>query len=172
MVTLSRWRINDETQHKTNTRGNEREHRSLYLCWRGFGAHRGEAKRCQTGAYQTFSVDVPAEKNSPTVSVKLDTPESLTDVTPTVKPGWTIKVDKHGEGEDAMVTAITWSGGEIGAGYRDEFTFSAKTPDQPADLQWKAYQTYGDGTTVSWDQQPTSANSEDKDDATTARSRY
>jgi len=64
-------------------------------------------------------------------------------------------------------TAITWSGGEIGAGYRDEFTFSAKTPDQPADLQWKAYQTYGDGTTVSWDQQPTSANSEDKDDATT-----
>ena len=64
-----------------------------------------------------------------------------------------------------MISSITWTGGEIGIGMRDEFTFSAKTPDEPTDLQWKAYQTYKDGTLVSWDQQSTS--SEEKDDATT-----
>lgn len=111
----------------------------------------GDAK---TGAYQVFTVSVPVERDSPTIKMKLDIPEGLASVTPTVKPGWTIQTDKRGQGEDAVVTAITWTGGEIGVGYRDEFTFSAKTPDQPTDLQWKAYQTYQNGTIVSWDQQP------------------
>lgn len=106
----------------------------------------------RTGAYQTFSMGVAAERDSPTVSVKLMVPEDLISVRPTVKSGWTIQTDKQGEGEDAVITAITWTGGDIGASYRDEFTFSAKTPDHPMDLSWKAYQTYQDGTVVSWDQ--------------------
>lgn len=108
----------------------------------------------KTGVYQTFTVSVPVEKDNPTIKVKLDIPEGLASVTPTVKPGWIIQTDKRGQGEDAVITAITWTGGEIGVGYRDEFTFSAKTPDQMTDLQWKAYQTYQDGTIMSWDQQP------------------
>lgn len=111
----------------------------------------GDAK---TGAYQTFTVSVPVEKNSPTISVALDIPEGVVSVTPTVKDGWTIQTTKQGEGDAAKVTKITWTGNKIAVGYRDEFTFSAKTPDQPADLAWKAYQTYQDGTVVSWDQQP------------------
>lgn len=114
----------------------------------------------KTGAYQTFTLSVPTEKDNATVSVKLDIPESLTSVTPTVKPGWTIQTVKHGEGDEAMITSITWTGGKIDAGYRDEFTFSAKTPAQPSDLQWKAYQTYKDGTVVSWDQPPSDEETE------------
>lgn len=109
----------------------------------------------KTGAYQTFTVSVPVEKESPTVKVKLEIPMGVASVTPTVKPGWVVQTEKHDESGTDMVSAITWTGGEIGIGMRDEFTFSAKTPDQPTDLQWKAYQTYGDGTVVSWDQQPT-----------------
>ncbi len=108
----------------------------------------------KTGTYQTFTVSVPTERDDPTVSVKLEVPTSLTDVTPTVKPGWTIQTEKHVEGEEAMITTITWTGGKIDAGYRDEFTLRAKTPSQPADLQWKTYQTYQSGVVVSWDQQP------------------
>jgi len=122
----------------------------------------GDAK---TGAYQTFTVSVPVEKESPTVKVKLEIPMGVALVTPTVKPGWTIQTEKHDEDGTDMISSITWTGGEIGIGMRDEFTFSAKTPDEPTDLQWKAYQTYKDGTLVSWDQQSTS--SEEKDDATT-----
>jgi uncharacterized protein YcnI len=106
----------------------------------------------QTATYQTFSAGVPTEGHSPTVSVKLEVPEDLTDVTPTAKPGWTIQADKQGTDEDAPVTAITWTGGEVGVGFRDDFTFSAKTPDHPMDLEWKVYQTHKDGTVVSWDQ--------------------
>jgi uncharacterized protein YcnI len=114
-----------------------------------------------TGAFQTFTVGVPVEKDIATTSVKLEVPKGLGHVTPTVKPGWTIQVEKEGTGEAAVVRSITWSGNEIGAGYRDDFTFSARTPDQPVDLQWKAYQTYADGSVVQWrlteDKQPKNA---------------
>ena len=53
----------------------------------------------------------------------------------------------------ARVTSITWSGNEIVAGFRDGFTFSAQVPEKITELQWKAYQTYADGTVVSWDKQ-------------------
>lgn len=114
----------------------------------------------KTGAYQTFILSVSAERDDPTTSVKLDIPESLASVTPTVKPGWTVQTEKHGEDAEAMISAITWTGGEIEPGYRDEFTFRAKTPDKSADLQWKAYQTYQNGVVVSWDQQPDVKNNE------------
>lgn len=121
----------------------------------------------KTGTYQTFTVSVPTERDVPTVSIKLEIPMGLTNVTPTVKPGWTIQTEKHVEGEETMITAVTWTGGKIDAGYRDEFTLRAKTPSQPADLQWKTYQTYQGGAVVSWDQQPSdSEEGEDEKDST------
>lgn len=101
-----------------------------------------------TAAYQVFTVSVPNEKDIPTVSVKLLLPETLTNVTPTKKAGWEVTV----EGSQAATISLAWSGNEITDGLRDEFTFSAKTPDSPTELQWKAYQTYADGTVVAWDQ--------------------
>lgn len=111
-----------------------------------------------TGSFQTFNVGVPVEKDMATTAVKLEIPAGLGHVTPTVKHGWTISVEKEGSGEEAVVKSITWNGNEIAAGYRDDFTFSAKTPDKPVELQWKAFQTYADGSVVAWnlteDQQP------------------
>jgi uncharacterized protein YcnI len=105
-------------------------------------------------AFQTFTVGVPVEKEVPTTSVRLVIPEGLQHVTPNVKPGWTIDVTREGEGEAAKVTEIIWSGGSIPVGQRDEFVFSAQLPAQESTLAWKAYQTYEDGTVVSWDQDP------------------
>lgn len=119
----------------------------------------------KTGAYQTFTVSVPVERKSPTVEVRLDIPMGVTSVRPTQKPGWTIQMDRHTENGETMVSAITWKGGEVGVDLRDDFTFSAKTPSEPAELQWKAYQTYKDGTVVSWDQE--SENSDESENATT-----
>lgn len=101
-----------------------------------------------TASYQTFTVNVPNEKDIPTIKVKLEIPEGVTSVTPTVKSGWSIDKETEGEGESQTVTSITWSGGEIDEGLRDEFTFSAKTPDEKGELRWNAYQTYEDGSTV------------------------
>lgn len=101
--------------------------------------------------YQTFTMSVPVEKDMPTIALRLVIPEGLEHVTPTVKSGWAIETRK-GEGE--AVTEIRWSGGVIPKGMRDEFTFSAKAPATETTLVWKAYQTYGDGSVVSWEIEP------------------
>lgn len=106
------------------------------------------------GAFQTFTTGVPNEKDIPTVGLRLIIPEDLEHVTPNVKPGWVISVKKTGEGEEAKVTEISWTGGSIPAGQRDDFIFSAKAPAAAGYIAWKAYQTYQDGTVVAWDQDP------------------
>lgn len=104
-----------------------------------------------TAGFQTFTVGVPNEKEIPTTSIKLVMPDGLKHVSPTQKSGWNIDIEKQGSGEDAVVTSVTWSGNEVRVGFRDEFTFSAQVPEKVTELQWKAYQTYADGTVVSWD---------------------
>lgn len=112
------------------------------------------------GAFQTFTVSVPNEKDASTTALKVEIPAGLKHVTPSVKPGWHITVEKEGEGEEASVKAISWTAGMIPAGLRDDFTFSAQVPAEATTLKWKAYQTYESGT-VSWDleenQQPKTA---------------
>lgn len=115
-----------------------------------------------TGAFQSFNVGVPNEKEVPVTQVKLTVPDGLQYVTPTVKNGWTINVEKEGSGESAKVKSITWSGGSIPTGLRDDFGFSAKTPDKATDIQWKAYQTYEDGVTVNWDKNPKDVKEDDE----------
>lgn len=102
--------------------------------------------------FQTFTVGVPNEKNNPTVAVRLVIPEGLKSVSPNVKPGWHIDIKRTGEGENSKVTEISWTGGAIPQGQRDEFLFSAQVPAEETTLVWKAYQTYEDGEVVAWDQ--------------------
>lgn len=108
--------------------------------------------------FETFTVSVPNEKNVATVSIKLAIPDGLKHVSPTQKAGWRITVDRTGADSESPVTAITWSGSSIDVGLRDTFNFSAQAPAATTTLKWRAYQTYADGTIVSWD----------KDDAPTS----
>lgn len=103
-----------------------------------------------TGAYETFTTSVPNEKDIPVTGLRLVIPDTIESVTPTVKPGWEIQTKKNGD----KVTEISWTGGTIAPELRDEFTFSAHLPATSGDVKWKAYQTYQDGSVVSWDQQP------------------
>lgn len=121
-------------------------------------------KPAQVGvaAYQTFTIGVPNEQDQPTTGVRLVIPDGLEHVSPNVKAGWKIEIktaptteggDDHGHAT-GPVTEITWTGGSIPVGQRDDFIFSAKAPAEMTTLTWKAYQTYQDGTVVSWDQDP------------------
>jgi len=103
------------------------------------------------GSFQTFSIGVPVEKNTPTIGIKLLIPDGLEYVSPNVKPGWKITVKKNGIDDHSKVTEIDWTSGVIPAGQRDDFVFSAKVPSTATSLVWKAYQTYQDGSIVSWD---------------------
>jgi uncharacterized protein YcnI len=102
------------------------------------------------GSFQTFTVSVPNEKEMDTTGLRLVLPADLHHVTPSVKAGWTIATKKDGE----MSTEISWTGGVIPSERRDTFTFSAQAPADEGTVAWKAYQTYADGTVVSWDQTP------------------
>ncbi len=112
-------------------------------------------------SFTNFSLGVPSEKPQATVSVRLLIPSGLKFVTPFVKPGWTIAVKKDGDN----VTEIDWTGGSIPAEQKDQFMFSAQVPSQPTTLAWKVYQTYKDGSVVSWDQDPAKTGDSDDDSA-------
>lgn len=103
------------------------------------------------GERTNFVVSVPTEENTPTIKVRLIIPEGVESVRPNVKPGWTIDLVKSGEGEDARITEIIWSGGSIPTEQKDEFVFSAQAPAEEGTLAWKAYQTYGSGSIIAWD---------------------
>lgn len=111
-------------------------------------------------SYQTFTVSVPNEKAQPTTRLKLLIPSGVDNITPTQKPGWTIDTEKN---TNDTVTSITWSGNNIDEGLRDDFTFSAKLPVTPGAIEWKAYQTYADGTVVAWDQPESNEGHSEKD---------
>jgi uncharacterized protein YcnI len=106
------------------------------------------------GIFQTFTTSVPNEKEIPTIGIRLVIPENLEHVSPNVKPGWTVSVKKAGDQEIDQVTEITWTGGVIPEGQRDDFLFSAKSPAEEGVIIWKAYQTYQDGTVIEWNQDP------------------
>ncbi len=123
-------------------------------------------KPAQAGVGQSlnFTMSVPSEKTMPTTAVRLVLPEGLTSVRPLVKPGWKIEIKKSGEEDTARVTEINWTGGAIPSDQKDEFVVSAKVPAEATTLIWKAYQTYADGSVVTWDQAPSTEQGKDDDD--------
>ena len=100
------------------------------------------------GITEIYTVKVENEKTIPTVSVRLIIPEGLELLSAGVKDGWIFK--KIRDGENA--TEIEWTGGEIPAKRFDSFQLSAQNPPEPADMLWKTYQTYADGSVVAWDE--------------------
>ena len=103
-----------------------------------------------TGERQVFTVSVPNEKKAGVSGVRIVIPEGVEDAMPTVHAGWAATTKSEG----GQVTEIEWNGGDIPEGQRDDFSFKAQVPTKATELQWKAYQTYTDGTVVSWDQPP------------------
>jgi uncharacterized protein YcnI len=96
---------------------------------------------------QTFNVRVPTEKDEPTVKIRVEFPAGLADSRFQPKPGWTREVERDAQ---QRITAVTWSGSQIGPGEYDEFAFIARTPKDAGALSFKAYQTYQGGETVEW----------------------
>jgi uncharacterized protein YcnI len=111
-------------------------------------------KEVGVGLRTNFTLSVPTEEVDPTTEVRLVLPDGLKSVMPMVKPGWNIQLKKSGEGEDAKITEIIWSGGRIPTEQRDEFVFNAQAPAEETSLIWKTYQTYGDGDIVAWENDP------------------
>ena len=104
------------------------------------------------GEYETLTVSVPTEKEIPTTEIRVEVPEGflLSGVQPV--PGWEHTFEEDG----GVVTAVTFSGGEIGPREFQQFLVQAQAPEEPGGYPWRATQTYEDGSTVEWTGAPAS----------------
>jgi len=115
------------------------------------------------GSFSVFSFNVPNETSTANtvkleVTFPTDTPIAFVSVQPI--PGWTWAADmtqlakpvKTDDGEVTQaVSKLTWSGGAIAPGEFQLFTISAgPLPTNKKSLEFKAVQTYSDGTVVRW----------------------
>lgn len=104
------------------------------------------------GDYETLTVSVPTEKEVPTTKIRVEVPEGflLSGVQPV--PGWEHSFEEKG----GVVTAVTFSGGEIRPREFQQFLLQAQAPEEPGEYPWKAFQTYEDGSVVEWSVAPDS----------------
>src|SRR5918997_1737214 len=106
----------------------------------------------KAGDYETLTVSVPTEKEVPTTEIQVEVPEGflLSGVQPV--SGW----DHSFEEDGGIVTAVTFSGGEIRPREFQQFLVQAQAPEEPGEYPWKAIQTYKDGSVVEWTGSPNS----------------
>lgn len=114
------------------------------------------------GSFTVLSFNVPNEEataNTTQVVIVFPTDHPIGDASVEAIPGWTVKVEKKqldkpiqtDEGEvTEAVSRVTWSGGTIEPERFQQFTVEVGLPDDADSLEFKALQTYDDGTVVSW----------------------
>lgn len=105
-----------------------------------------EPKEVPAGGYEKLTITVPTEKEVPTTEIRVEVPDGF--VVSGVKPveGWEYELEE----DDGVITAVGWSGGEIGPQEFQEFELQAQAPEEAGEYAWRAIQTYEDGSEVEW----------------------
>ena len=99
---------------------------------------------------QVFTLAVPTEKeDANTTKVELTPPEGFSIDSFIPAPGWTRDVQQTGSGEDAVITKVTWDGGDLPAGEATGFQFLGRA-DSSRTYTFGVRQTYSDGSVVDW----------------------
>ncbi len=104
-------------------------------------------QQARADSYEKFALRVPSEKDVPTVKVRVEIPGGFAISRVQPMTGWTYAFEKDSAGK---VTAIVWSGGEIGPTEFQEFVFQGKTAKDPGKYAFRAIQTYKDGSVAEW----------------------
>ena len=103
------------------------------------------------GKLQLYSLAVPTEKSGLTTSTIVMTVPAGFGIDSFVPPpvGWRMQLQQTGSGDSAVVTRVTWTGGNTPTGEDSLFQFLA----QPASAKTYTFQveeTYSDGSIVNW----------------------
>jgi uncharacterized protein YcnI len=104
----------------------------------------------EKGTDNVFTVAVPTEKEDASTTVVELTPPDGFEIDAVIQtPGWNVEVDKSGSGEEAEITKVTWSGGDVPEGQAANLQFvgSGSTAESYA---LGVRQTYSDGEVVDW----------------------
>lgn len=106
-------------------------------------------KISSTGAWETYTVKVPVEKDSATTKIAIKVPAGIEIISYQPIPGWKYSAGKDASGKAKTIT-FEATGEGILPGQFQQFMFVAKNPDQPAKAAWDAFQYYKDGSIVEW----------------------
>ncbi|MWV45897.1 DUF1775 domain-containing protein [Paenibacillus sp. HJL G12] len=103
----------------------------------------------QPGAWETYTIKIPSEKEMATTKVTLKVPEGVELMQYQPIPDWKITTEKDSAGK---ISSITWNatGEGINAGEFQQFNFVAHNPEKDTDVAWDAFQYYKDGSIVEW----------------------
>ncbi|MBO0960425.1 DUF1775 domain-containing protein [Neobacillus sp. MM2021_6] len=106
-------------------------------------------KTSVTGAWETYTLKVPVEKDVATTKVTVKTPEGVEIMSYQPVPGWTYTAEKDASGKVKTFT-FEATGEGIRAGQFQQFVFVAKNPEKASKAAWDAFQYYKDGSIVEW----------------------
>jgi uncharacterized protein YcnI len=99
---------------------------------------------------QVFTLAVPTEKeDASTTGVELTPPDGFSIDSFIPSPGWKRDVQKTGSGEDAVITKISWTGGDVPTDEDAAFSFLGSTESSKT-YTFGVRQTYSDGSVVDW----------------------
>ncbi|MDF2959404.1 MAG: nuclear export factor [Paenibacillus sp.] len=107
-------------------------------------------KEAVQGSYEKFAVRVPTEKDVPTVKIEVKFPMDAVSISRfEPKPGWKYELTKDASGK---ITGVIWTATGEGLTSTEfgEFYMQGKVADAATSINWKAYQTYKDGSVVEW----------------------
>lgn len=106
-------------------------------------------KTSTTGAWETYTVKVPVEKDVATTKITLKAPAGVEIKSYQPVPGWKYSDEKDANG---LVKSLTFeaTGEGILPGQFQQFTFVGKNPENATKAAWDAFQYYKDGSVVEW----------------------
>jgi uncharacterized protein YcnI len=103
-----------------------------------------------SGDSQVFTLAVPTEEeDATTTKVELTPPDGFSIDSFIPAPGWKRDVQQTGSGEDAVITKVTWHGGDLPTGEATGFQFLGRA-DSSKTYAFGVRQTYSDGSIVDW----------------------
>jgi uncharacterized protein YcnI len=104
-----------------------------------------------SGTLQLYSLAVPTEKTGVTTTkIVFTVPAGFgIDSFAPPPPGWHQQVQQTGSGANAVITRVTWSGGNTPSGEDSVFQFLGQ-PAGTGTYSFTVAQTYSDGSIVNW----------------------
>jgi uncharacterized protein YcnI len=100
-------------------------------------------------ASTVYTLAVPTEKSGATTQIEFTPPAGFSIDSFVPSPGWKRTVQQSGSGEEAVITKVTWSGGQVPTGEDAAFSFLAQ-PSSAKTYTFAVRQTYSDGSVVDW----------------------
>jgi uncharacterized protein YcnI len=103
-----------------------------------------------SGESQVFTLAVPNETDDATITkVEITPPDGFSMGSLSPAAGWKGTAKKDGEGDEAKVLSVEWTGGSTPPGEAAFFSFLGRSTDA-GDFAFKVRQTYSNGDVVDW----------------------